>query len=529
MFPQHPGTRLYLICSFVSLGGYMYGYDTGMLSGCLVMARFQSQFSVSDLPNAAIVASVPLVASVFASILSGFIADRIGRRPHFFVATAIKLIGSVVQMTADSFATLLVGRILAGAAIGIFSMLVPLYQSEISRPGVRGRLITFYQFGVTVGLCVAFWIDYGTSHIPNNLSWRIPIGLQILPPIVMFIGLFALPESPRWLIYRGRFEEAHSILTRLRSNEGECQMEFIGIVQDVTFDKNYSSKKSYSTLLQKGIENNRRRTLLGIGIHMLTQLTGINVLLFYLPHILQSTGITEVNSELLGNGVSGLVNMLATIPVFFFIDKWDRRRILKAASISMAVCMIMIATVLGVYSDQMVQHPGHFYPGAYVNVTVNISNDSATFGVLALLCLFVACFALSWGPLGWIYPAEIYPQLIRAKAMGVTTAASYCFNVAISQLAPLLFEYITWGTYVVFGCCCLLITWIVHVYYPETRGRSLEEIHLIFSNALIDQRPGAHHPSTAAEALEHLELAAYDNQHQQPITNGKHPIMPKLL
>lgn len=133
--------------------------------------------------------------------------------------------------------------------------------------------------------------------------------------------------------------------------------------------------------------------------------------------------------------------------------------------------------------------------------------------------------------------------------MGVTTAASYCFNVAISQVAPLLFEYITWGTYVVFGCCCLVITWIVHVYYPETRvslttfhahsvthrylipwqGRSLEEIHLIFSNALIDQRPGAHHPSTAAEALEHLELVGYNSHHQQPTTSGKRPVMPKLV
>lgn len=181
--------------------------------------------------------------------------------------------------------------------------------------------------------------------------------------------------------------------------------------------------------------------------------------------------------------------MLATIPVFFFvcwirgaiicyelhtdsrikIDKWDRRRVLKIAAICMAICMFTIATVLGIYSDKSKQAEAHIYPGSIIDVTVYINDTRATYCILALLCLFVACFALSWGPIGWIYPAEIYPQLIRAKAMGVTTASSYCFNVAISQIAPVLFRYITWGTYVVFGCSCMIIAWIVHAYYPETR------------------------------------------------------------
>ncbi|KAI9271483.1 general substrate transporter [Phascolomyces articulosus] len=421
------------------------------------MADFQRTFSVVGSPNGSILVSVPLAAAVFGSILSGPIADRIGRRNYFFVAAVIQVIGSLVQITATSFSTLLLGRIIAFSAIGVFSMLVPLCKFEISRPEHRGRLIAFYQLGVTFGFCVAFWVAYGTSHLSTDLSWRFPIGLQILPPFLLFIGLFALPESPRWLIYCGRATEGLATL--------------------------------------KSIENNRQRTLLGIGMHMLTQLTGINVLLFYLPHTLLSTGITEVNSELLGNGVSGMVNMLATIPVFFF---WDRRRILTGASLMMAICMVATATVLGVYSEKNGSE------------SVYIKNVIATYSILTLLCLFIACFALSWGPLGWIYPAEIYPQLIRAKAMGVTSASSYCFNLTISQIAPVLFKYITWGTYVVFGCSCLLIAWIVHAYYPETRGRSLEEIHLIFSGALIDERPGLHHPSTAAEALDRLKIMKDD-------------------
>ncbi|CDH52096.1 general substrate transporter [Lichtheimia corymbifera JMRC:FSU:9682] len=403
--------------------------------------------------------SIPLVTVIVVIIvthqpaylmqLSGPVADHIGRRNYFFVATIVKIIGSMIEITASNFATLLLGRILAGAAIG-----------------------------------------------------------------------------PRWLIYKTkRRDEALAILTRLRSGQdiSIIQMECTSIEQDVAFDAKYASK-GYWTLLEKGIENNRRRTLLGIGIHALTQLTGINVLLFYLPHILQSTGITEVNSELLGNGVSGMVNMLATIPVFSFIDKCDRRRILIRGSLVMGVCMMTIAVMLGVFHDS--DHnalgmdddtPNKLSP----RMMDFLGDDGPTFAVLALLCLFITCFALSWGPLGWIYPAEIYPQLIRAKAMGLTTAASYCFNVTISQIAPVLFRTISWGTYVVFGCFCLLIAWIVHSFYPETRGRSLEEIHLIFSNAiLMNERADAHHPSTAAEALEHLEII--DGKHHKQRQHRRH-------
>ncbi|KAG2221998.1 hypothetical protein INT45_006698 [Circinella minor] len=472
------------------------------------MVDFQHTFSVTESPNSAIIVSIPLAAAAFGSILSGPTADRIGRRNYFFVATSIQFIGSLVQITATSFGTLLLGRIIAFSAIGIFN------QSEISRPEHRGRLIAFYQLGVTLGFCIAFWVAYGTSHISTELSWRLSIGLQIIPPILLFIGLFALPESPRWLIYRERTTEALTILKSLRNTTtGDylVEMEYASIKQDVSFDEKFPSKQSYKALLEKGIENNRRRTILGIGMHMLTQLTGINVLLFYLPHTLRSTGITEVNSELLGNGVSGMVNMLATIPVFFFIDKWDRRRILTGASLIMAICMITTAGVLAVYSVENGPEP------------VYINNNIATYSILVILCLFITCFALSWGPLGWIYPAEIYPQIIRAKAMGVTTASSYCFNLAISQIAPVLFKYITWGTYVVFGCFCLLIAWIVHTFYPETRGRSLEEIHLIFSGALIDERPGLHHPSTAAEALDRLRIMD-DEGIKIPIDNNNNEL-----
>ncbi|KAL9540303.1 hypothetical protein MBANPS3_009754, partial [Mucor bainieri] len=407
------------------------------------------------------------------------------------------------KCAGHTFAAFFIGKLIAGFSLG-----------EISLPEHRGRLISMHQFGVTIGFCLAFWITYGTFDMQNKLSWSIPLGIQIVPPVVLMLGLYFIPESPRWLIYQGRFSEAKQILRVLRAKKDdddlELRMEYTGIIQERNYDRKYSSH-SYKSLIEEGIDNNRKRTILGVGLHIMTQLTGINALLFYLPYILESTGIAESNSALLGNGISGMINMLATIPSFLYIDRWGRRRIMIIGGIAMATCMIVIAAVQGAYSIQLPASKVHVFPGSVFPITVYINDSRASFCVLVFLCLFLACFALSWGSMGWIYPAEIYPQSIRAKGLGVTTGASYATSIFVSQIAPVLFRDIGWGTYLFFGLICLIQSYIIHCFYPETRGRSLEEIHLIFSGALIDQSPGAHHPQTAFEALSHLKQFNVDN------------------
>jgi hypothetical protein len=179
----------------------------------------------------------------------------------------------------------------------------------------------------------------------------------------------------------------------------------------------------------------------------------------------------------------------------------------------MSACMVAIAVVSALF-DQKLANGISIY-GTTEGVPTKVSNGSASYVILALLCLFIAIFALSWGPIGWIYPAEIYPQMIRANAMGVTTSCSYLFNLLISLVSPIMFRDITWGTYVFFAVMCIIMAFIIYRYYPETRGRSLEEIQLIFSGALIDQRPDAHHPATAAEALLHLEQLQHKDKRDQ--------------
>lgn len=178
---------------------------------------------------------------------------------------------------------------------------------------------------------------------------------------------------------------------------------------------------------------------------------------------------------------------------------------MKVGGIAMAVCMIIIAAVQGSYSEHLESNPKQIFPGSVVPITISINDETASYVVLVFLCLFLACFALSWGSMGWIYPAEIYPQSIRAKGLGITTGASFATSIFVSQIATILFRDISWGTYLFFGALCLIQSYIIHKFYPETKGRSLEEIHLIFSGALIDKSAAAHHPQTAFEALSHLK------------------------
>ncbi|CAO3642743.1 unnamed protein product [Cunninghamella blakesleeana] len=569
------------------------------------MDDFQDTFSIKDSKSVATILSVPMAASCLSAILSGPIADYIGRKRFFYVSTLFHLTGTIIQLFSNQMEILLLGRIVTGISLGIFSVLVPLYQSEIAIPKHRGRLITLYQLGVTVGFCLSFWMGYCTIHLSKHLSWKLPLYIQLGPSLFLLFGIhWCIPESPRWLVYIGKNEEASIILEKLRRrkkkksssissltsteknknhhhlylphqhlphhqtkrlssssftfidipindheskdnlekktkvverNEEEeeekeyhqqLDMEYQVIVQDIEFEKSKVGTSSFLILFSKGTDNNWKRTLLGMGLHIMTQCTGINAILFYLPQIMESTGLTQINSALLGYGISGVVNMVATIPVFFYIDRVDRRRILTIGAISMSIFMIFIAIVQGVYNKEThIINNQRLYPGSIMEVSIFITNSNATLCILVGLCTFIICFSLSWGALGYIYPAEIYPQLLRARAMGVTTGSMFAFSILISQLAPLLFRYLGWRTYVIFACLCALMAFIVHTFYPETKGKTFEEIQLQFSGALIDQSAKAHHPTTAAEAWENIEkLCQYMTLMKKTSSSQNHAI-----
>ncbi|KAI9243636.1 general substrate transporter [Sporodiniella umbellata] len=489
-------------------------YDSGILTSILLYPSFEKKYGLyADRPAGYASVAVSLAASFIASFVSGLVADGLGRRFFFLIASVIHTIGCIVEVAGQSQASFFAGRIITGLATGILSMLVPLYQSEIATPKNRGKLISIYQIFVTLGFCVAFWLGYGTYSIEGEVSWRVALGIQLIPSLGLLMAIFLIPESPRWLIYRERLVEAYTILSRLRHQESETdiRMEFTSIVQDVSFDK-MAYRHRFLSLVTKGNDNHRKRTLLGMGIHAFTQLSGANAVLFYFPFILESSGVTGISATFLSNGVGGLVNFIATLIVLCYIDRWGRRKILVLGGLSMGLCMVAIAVISALFDQTIARPRSELDVDALITA---IDNPRVTYVVIALLYLFIACFALSWGPIGWLYPAEIYPQMIRANAMGVTTACSYLFNLLISLVTPVMFAHLGWKTYLFFACMCLVMSVCIHLFYPETKGRSLEEIQLIFSGALVDQRADAHHPSTAAEALIKLEQIKHQQQRER--------------
>ncbi|OAD66733.1 hypothetical protein PHYBLDRAFT_175027 [Phycomyces blakesleeanus NRRL 1555(-)] len=484
----YPITKLYLICSFVSIGSLAYGYNSGALIAVNVLDKRDSGYQNTKVEDNVLLV-VPLALSCLGALCSGLVADFIGRKRSFGVAAMLDLIGSLIQLLARKYWEFLLGRLIASFSVG------GRYLKS------NARLITLHQLGITLGFSVAFWIGYALHKYTFDKAWRISIGLQIVPAVVLLAGLLFIPESPRWLLCHDRKDEGFGILTDLRCAKDEpikdtVRMEYTRILENVGYDRQCDAQ-GVGGLWSKGIENNARRTLLGTSIQSASQLSGISALQTYLPQLAGPVLGTKRVSALLFLSIGSTISLIFTI----LVDRLNRRKILICGGLGMGVCMIVIVIITGLQTEITDKNTDSESLGALLGFNMSSINRKPSIAIVSLIFGFMAIHSASFGTLAWVYPAEIYTQLIRAKAIGITVAANFCVQIFIVEIAPLMFLNILWGTYIIFGCLCFLISILIYYYYPETKGRSLEEIHLIFSGALFNQRAEAHHPSTAAETL----------------------------
>lgn len=273
----------------------------------------------------------------------------------------------------------------------------------------------------------------------------------------------------------GRDSEAMSVLMKIRSSSrGDILTEYNEIKQEIMLEREQSIR-SYSQLFHFPL---RRRLILGIGIQTLQQLTGINSVMYYAPEIFKQAGLSGKRAALLATGINGCVNVLATIPAILFLDKWGRRPVLISGAILMSLSMLSIGSIMGVH--------GHTLRNSTTGtVEVIIPNQIASYTMIVLVYVFVAAFAFSWGPTTWLYCAEIFPLSMRAKGTSLTTAAIWATNCLVSFLVPVLLENITYGTYLIFGILCFVMAVLAFLFYPETKGRSLEDMDLVFGGSLL--------------------------------------------
>ncbi|KAJ1839614.1 hypothetical protein LPJ57_010795, partial [Coemansia sp. RSA 486] len=325
--------QTYLVGAVSALGGFLFGYDTGVMSSILEMDHWKTFFHNPQSVGVGVIVSLLTAGCFVGSLCAGWLADNFSRKRTIMLASIVFSIGVAIQCGSVNRAMLIVGRFVAGLGVGCLSMTVPIFQSEISPAQIRGRLVSLQQWAITWGMLVAFWVDYGCSFIESNASWRIPIGIQIVPAMTLFLAMFFMPYSPRWLVDHDKIEEAHKVLARLRANGDFNNLEVMEELEDIKEAvrvERETAVRSYMELFRFPI---RRRIVLGVVIQALQQLTGINVILYFSPTIFKQSGLSKDGASLLAQGINGVVNMLATIPAILWIDRWGRRKTVMFGSL----------------------------------------------------------------------------------------------------------------------------------------------------------------------------------------------------
>jgi SP family galactose:H+ symporter-like MFS transporter len=433
---------VYVAASFAALGGLLFGYDTGVISGALIF--IQKTFALSTF-HQELVVSVVLVGACIGALSGGWFADRFGRRRMLIFTAIVFIAGALVCAMATDVLMLIIGRAIVGLGIGFASSTVPLYISEVSPAGARGWQVSLFQFAITVGILAAYLVDYAFA---GSGDWRWMLGLAVVPGVLLGLGMAVLPESPRWNAQRGNTATARSVLAKIRGTQNvDAEMREI----EATLQQAHERGK----LSDLWLPEVRPAIVIGVGLAIFQQVTGINTVIYYAPKIIQSAGISSASGAILATAGIGLVNVIMTVVSMWLIDRVGRRPLLLVGIAGMVVSL----GVLG-YAFYSPAHSGSF----------------AEIAVITLMC-YVAMFAISLGPIFWLLIAEIYPLKIRGSAEGVAAGTNWAANFVVSLTFLTLVETIgaSWSfwLYAALGVAAWIFSFAL---VPETKGRTLEEI-----------------------------------------------------
>ncbi|KAF1846972.1 D-xylose-proton symporter [Cucurbitaria berberidis CBS 394.84] len=531
------------LSAFASLGGFLFGYDQGVVSGVITMESFAAKFPRIFLDSGFkgwFVATL-LIAAWAGSLVNGPVADRFGRKGSIMIAVVIFTFGSALQAGATNIPIVFAGRGIAGFAVGMLTMIVPMYMSEVSTAGIRGTLVVLQQLSITLGILVSYWLEFGTQYIggprcapeipytggtaskrtfdprndvgPNgctgqsDAAWRVPFALQIVPGLVLGIGMMFFPESPRYYCMRDNEEAGINALARIRrvdpANEA-LQKEYLSIKAEVIFEEQYAREKfpgktgvslylaGYTTLFSTW--PSFRRTAIGCSVMFFQQFIGCNAIIYYAPTIFGQLGLSGKTTGLLATGVYGIVNTLSTLPALFLIDKVGRRPLLLCGAAGTFISLVIVGGIIGKYGSTLKDHP------------------SAGWAGIAFIYIYDVNFSYSWAPIGWVLPSEIYNLGNRSKAMSLTTSSTWMCNFIIGLVTPDMLEKIGYGTYLFFAAFALIafvFTWFL---IPETKGKSLEEMDMVFGDTTAQEEKNRLFNIAQSLGLEEAEAAAYDEK-----------------
>ncbi|KAJ5736440.1 High-affinity glucose transporter [Penicillium malachiteum] len=476
-------SNIYVLAAFGTIGGGLFGFDVSSMSAWIGVKAYKDYFGNPDSNLQGGITASMSAGSFAGSILAGWLCDYIGRRRSLMVASWIWIIGAMVQCSAQNVTHLVAGRVVSGLAVGITSSQTPVYMSELAPARIRGRIVGVQQWSIEWGMLIMYLIAYGCAvGISGPSAFRICWGIQAVPGLVLFIALFFFPESPRWLASKERWEEALDTLALLHGkgsrNDPVVQMEFEE-VQEAARVAHQAKDVSFLALFGPRIW---KRTLCGVSCQVWQQLLGGNVAMYYVVYIFEMAGMTG-NSSLYSAVIQYVIFVFTTGIMLPIIDRVGRRELLLIGSVTCMAVHAIIAAVMATKGHAVSEVNGNS------NLTWEIKGNAGK-AVIAFSYIFTAIYGFTWAPTAWIYAAEVFPLKYRAKGVGLSASGNWIFNFALAYFVSPAFHNIQWKTYVIFAVFCFVMTFHVFFLYPETAGRSLEEIDMVFDSNVKPWRTG---------------------------------------
>ncbi len=444
-----------VVAAVTFLAGLLFGYDQGVIAGAL--KGIGRSFDVGDGAKQIITSWVTLGAMI-AALAAGMAADRFGRRPVLLAAGLLFIVGAGVQALTPGVEILVLGRLVTGFGIGFASVIAPLYAAEMAPARIRGRIVSSYQLAITFGIFLAYLV----SDLLDSAEWRTMFLLAAIPGVLLLIGAMVAPESARWLVKVGRKDKARESMAKV-TEPGQVDSE-LGKVEAQVTEEAAEGEASWSEVFSPRV---RKALIVGVGLSIFQQITGINAIIYYANTIFESAGLVSTQSQTAATLYAiGLTNVLATFIAVAYIDRFGRRPLLLMGLTGMFVSLCAVG--LG-FATQSSADPA---AGASIVGIITIAG----------LVVFIASFAFSLGPVVWTIISEIYPSRVRGKAVSFATAANWGAAFLVAQF----FLTLTGGigdsaTFFLFAGMCVLGFIFVWRYVPETRGRTLEEIQQMWN------------------------------------------------
>ncbi|XP_064604839.1 proton myo-inositol cotransporter-like [Liolophura sinensis] len=537
--PEEPPAKttfyVILLTFLCALGSFLFGYDTGVVSGAMLYIK--DEFHLSPLLHELVISVTVGAAAVFA-VVGGFINDKLGRKPTTLIASVVFLAGALVLALAQNVAMLLAGRVIVGIGIGLDSMTVPMYVAECAPAHVRGRLVTIHQFMITVGLLVSTLVDGAFSYVDNG--WRYMLGLAGVPALIQLIGFIFMPESPRWLVYHDKDEEGLKALEKIRGTT-QVLNEYQLIKDTVNEDRKLQNENQGFVLLRMlKTKTTRRALVVGCSLQMFQQLAGINTVMYYTASIVRMAGFRDNSIAIWLSALVSSVNVLFTFVGLYFVEKLGRKLLLILSYIGVLVALIVLAVGFQLpsisspdlnmkegFSNTSCYSYSNCYPcsqdakcgycyefdgnvasnGSCVAVLDDEHTAQATIGrcnstslpdgmrfdfdfcptdyswlPIFGMVLYLASFAPGFAPMPWTLNSEMYPLWARSSGNACATAVNWLFNLLVSQTFLTLLESMTsYGTYWLYAGISVIGISVFTMIVPETKGKSLEEIEQLFS------------------------------------------------